>query len=129
MINIFDAVAEQYPVINSLAHRIWPHAFGKILSKDQIAYMLDWMYSIEAITEQIEKRGHHFILAKINDEYIGYTSYENNYNNSNDTKLHKIYVLPEFQRMGTGSILTKEVAKRAAEAGNKNLLLNVNRNN
>lgn len=129
MITLIDATEEHYPVINSLAHRTWPHTFGKILTKEQIAYMLGWMYSIPSIHEQVEKKGHHYILALKEKEFVGYTSFENNYNQSSDTKLHKIYVLPECQGTGAGKVLMDEVIRRTATAGNKNLLLNVNRDN
>lgn len=129
MITLIDATPEYYPVINSLAHRTWPHTFGKILTKDQIAYMLGWMYSIQSIQEQVEKKGHHYILVLKENEFVGYASYENNYNQTSDTKLHKIYVLPEVQGTGAGKVLMDEVIRRTAAAGNKNLLLNVNRDN
>jgi ribosomal protein S18 acetylase RimI-like enzyme len=38
-------------------------------------------------------------------------------------------VLPECQGTGAGKILMDEVIKRTADAGNKSLLLNVNRDN
>jgi ribosomal protein S18 acetylase RimI-like enzyme len=129
MISIVDADPTLYPVINSLAHRTWPYTFRDILSPDQIAYMLEWMYSIPSLKDQIEKKGHHFILVRKEAEFVGYASYELNYKNSGNTKLHKIYVLPEMQKTGAGQALMDEVVNRTAEAGNKNLLLNVNREN
>lgn len=129
MFSIINASEDFFPVINSLAHRTWPNTFGDILSKEQIAYMLEWMYSISSIKEQVEKKRHRFILVKKDDEFVGYASYEVNYNQSGNTKLHKIYVLPECQGTGAGKILMDEVIKRTAEAGNKSLLLNVNREN
>lgn len=129
MFSIFEATEEFYPVVQSLAHRTWPHTFDSILSKDQIAYMLEWMYSISSIKEQVEKKGHRFILLKRDEEFIGYASYEINYSSSGDTKLHKIYILPEYQGTGAGKILMDEVISRTAKAGNNHLLLNVNRDN
>jgi ribosomal protein S18 acetylase RimI-like enzyme len=129
MFKITDAKEEHYPVIQSLAQRTWPHTFGKILSKEQIAYMLEWMYSISSIKEQIEKKGHHYILVQKNEEFVGYASYELNYSGSHNSKLHKIYVLPECQGTGAGRILMDEVIKRTREGKNSNLLLNVNRDN
>lgn len=129
MLSIIDANPALYSVIHALAHRTWPHTFRDILSPAQIEYMLDWMYSIPSLKEQIEKKGHHFILVRNDEDFIGYASYELNYENSGNTKLHKIYVLPEMQKTGAGKALMDEVVRRSAEAGNKNLLLNVNRGN
>lgn len=128
MFKIIDAKEEHYPVIQSLAHKTWPHTFGKILTKEQIAYMLEWMYSIPSIGEQIAK-GHHYILLQNDDEFIGYASYEFNYCGSHNSKLHKIYVLPECQGTGAGKLLMDEVIVRTRNAKNFNLLLNVNRDN
>lgn len=129
MFSIITANEEHYSIIHSLAHRTWPHTFGKILTQEQIDYMLNWMYSISSLKEQVEKKGHTFILVKNETDFLGYASFELNYNNSQNTKLHKIYVLPECQGTGAGKLLMDEVIKRTARAGNKNLLLNVNREN
>jgi ribosomal protein S18 acetylase RimI-like enzyme len=112
-----------------LAHRTWPHTFKDILSPEQIAYMLEWMYSISAIKEQVEVKGHRYILVKSGDEYLGYAAYELNYNQTGSAKLHKIYVLPESQGTGAGKALMDEVINRFQKANNKSLLLNVNRDN
>ncbi|HEX3006793.1 MAG TPA: GNAT family N-acetyltransferase [Bacteroidales bacterium] len=129
MFTIIDATEELYPVIQSLAHKTWPNTFGAILSNEQIRYMLEWMYSITSIKEQVEKKNHHYILLKKGDEFTGYASYENNYENEGNTKLHKIYVLPDEQKTGAGKLLMDEVIRRTALAHNENLLLNVNREN
>jgi diamine N-acetyltransferase len=42
-------------------------------------FMLKMMYSMESLTEQIEKKGHYFLLAKDNHDYVGFASYELNY--------------------------------------------------
>lgn len=129
MLEIIDAQESHYPIIQSLAQQTWPHTFGKILSPDQIKYMLEWMYSISSIKDQVENKGHNYILVKTNNDFVGYASYELNYNKSTSTKLHKIYVLPQLQGTGAGKFLMTEVIKRTAAAKNRNLLLNVNRDN
>lgn len=91
--------------------------------------MLDWMYSIPSIKNQVEEKGHRFILVKKGEEYLGYASYEINYSALGSTKLHKIYVLPDSQGSGAGKALMDEVINRAKQANNKSLLLNVNRDN
>jgi diamine N-acetyltransferase len=129
MITIINANESSYPIIHSLAHRTWPHAFRNILSPEQIEFMLNWMYSIPSIKEQIEVKGHHFILVKKEETYLGYASYELDYKHTGSAKLHKIYVLPESQGTGAGKALMEEVIKRSKEAKSKSLLLNVNREN
>ncbi|MFO7445705.1 MAG: GNAT family N-acetyltransferase [Ignavibacteriaceae bacterium] len=129
MIEIHSAEEKDYDIINRLAHRIWPCTFGSILSKEQIDYMLEWMYSLPSIKEQVEKKGHHYILAKEDDNYIGYASFEFNYDNSDSTKVHKIYLLPETQGKGFGKQMMNYISEKALQNNNTSLLLNVNRDN
>jgi ribosomal protein S18 acetylase RimI-like enzyme len=129
MIKIGVAERKDYLTIQQIAHQTWYPTFEKILSKEQIAYMLEMMYSLRAIEEQIEHKGHIFLLAKEEENCVGYASYETNYQGTYKTKIHKIYVLPSAQGKGVGKILMDSIEKIAKEKGNKLLSLNVNRNN
>lgn len=129
MIKISVAEEKDYSTIQQIAHQTWYPTFEKILSKEQIAYMLEMMYSLKAIEEQIKQKEHIFLLAKDEQSYLGYASYETNYQESDKTKIHKIYVLPAAQGKGVGKILMDSIEKIAKEKGNKILALNVNRYN
>jgi diamine N-acetyltransferase len=126
--NIYKAVKTDLPSIQDIAEKTWPVAYGEILSPQQIRFMLDKMYSLPALENQIGK-GHKFLLAFIEDEKIGFTSYELNHHNSKSAKLHKLYVLPDMQGKNAGKALLIEVIKSAKKADQESLLLNVNRNN
>jgi ribosomal protein S18 acetylase RimI-like enzyme len=91
--------------------------------------MLEWMYSIPSLSRQILEKNHVFLLAKIQEEYLGYASYELNYKNSKGTKIHKIYILPAAQGKGVGKALMEKIIDIATQASNHILSLNVNRNN
>ena len=91
--------------------------------------MLDLMYSSTAMKEQVQQKQHVFILAKEQEEYIGYASYELSHARSSKTKIHKLYLLPEAQGKGVGKLLIQAIASRAQAQGNTALVLNVNRNN
>ncbi|WP_199563233.1 GNAT family N-acetyltransferase [Runella aurantiaca] len=129
MIELITASKVHLPEIKRIAYETWPATFGAILSEKQIAYMLDWMYSIPSLTSQIDEKGHVFILAQEGDEYLGYVSYELNYSGLPKTKIHKIYLLPASQGKGVGALLIDRVGEIATENQNKALLLNVNRYN
>ncbi len=126
--NIVKATKEHIPVIKSLSDTTWPHTFKELLSEDQIAYMMDMMYSCQSLEKQMDN-GHQYLLAEENGEYLGYVSYELNYNNSNITKLHKIYILPSSQKKGVGRFFIDILVKIATENNNTELSLNVNREN
>ena len=65
MIEIIDASETQHPIIRSIAFRTWPETFESILSPDQIMYMLDQMYDLKALLEQVMEKGHQFILEPV----------------------------------------------------------------
>lgn len=125
---VIEATKEEIHIIQSLAEVIWPHTFKAMLSTEQITYMMDMMYSTDSLIKQLNG-GCHFLLVKDGDEYIGYISYEHNYENTSWTKVHKIYLLPSIQGTGIGHKLIDIVADIAAQNNNTELSLNVNRDN
>ncbi|MDB5256772.1 MAG: family N-acetyltransferase [Chitinophagaceae bacterium] len=127
MITITTATAKEYPIIQAIARQTWPEAFGKILSPEQIEYMLTMMYSLSALTEQVQNKHHVFLLVKWEEEPVGYASYELNYQSSSKTKIHKLYLLPAAQGKRIGQLLIQEIGTRAKP--DYALVLNVNRYN
>ena len=127
MPKICPATPADYPIIERIARQTWPNTFGSILSVEQIQYMLSWMYSQQAIGEQVDQKGHVFLIASDDTgEAVGYASYEHR---DKLTKIHKLYLLPQTQGQGIGRLFIEEVSRRALEVGNTVLSLNVNRQN
>ena len=131
MITITEATEHGLPIIRDIAYQTWPSTFGEILSPSQISYMLDMMYSLDALKTQIKDKSHVFLLAQDteNKEYLGYISYEFDYGGQSRTKIHKIYLLPVSQGKGVGRLLIDKVAELGIDHKNANLTLNVNRYN
>lgn len=128
MITIFQATSKDIPIIQEIAHKTWPIAYGSILSKAQLDYMLDLMYSDESLLEQFKTKPL-FFLAYEDDVCLGFTSCENNYQNNKVTRLHKIYILPEAQGKGVGKALIEKVIAIAKENQSEVISLNVNKFN
>ncbi len=123
---------EDFHTIREIAEKTWPITFKDILSPNQITYMLNMMYSYNSLLEQTEKKGHKFILVSLlchQELSVGYCSFEHNYLESGRTKIHKLYVLPEYQGSGYGSLLIDAVANISYSAGDSKIVLNVNREN
>ena len=114
--------------IKTIAELTWPDTFKDILSNEQIRYMLDWMYSIEVLASQIDN-GHQFYVLTENEKDLGFVGIELNYPNQGKTKIHKIYVLPEFQGKGIGGKLIEKVVQYSKLNKINSLTLNVNRFN
>ena len=115
-------------IIQEIAYKTWPDAYGDILSQEKIDYMLGMMYSTEALGNQMDN-GHIFLIINEKAKDLGFISFENNYSNSSKTKIQKIYILPEAQGKGIGRLLINEAEKQSKTVGNTMLFLNVNRHN
>lgn len=123
---IREATRDDILITHQLAHEIWPHAYGKIISPLQLKYMLELIYSEASLQKQFDS-AHHFLIAEENNKPIAFADYNSL---KDDTyKLQKIYVLPAQQGKGIGKLLINHVIKKVKERGAAVLLLNVNRNN
>ncbi|MEO5942757.1 MAG: GNAT family N-acetyltransferase [Ferruginibacter sp.] len=116
--------------IQQLVYTTWPDAYGAILSKDQLDYMLELIYNDKALKNQIENLQHQFIIAYEEEEAVGFASYSpKDINNSSVFRLHKLYVLPSQQGKGTGKLLLNYIINEIKNADASILELNVNRHN
>ena len=122
------ATNSQLEIIQDLAKAIWPDAYGAILSQEQLEYMMEMMYSLDSLENQL-KNNIVFLLAKEENDFIGFASYELNFQNSNKTKIHKLYILPTIQGKGVGKNLILHIQEIARKNSNAALILNVNKYN
>lgn len=116
--------------IRELAFETWFTTYRSILSQEQMEFMFEWMYSENALREQLLEKRHTFFLACENEVALGYVSVEKQ--GSNLFHLHKIYVTPAAQGKGIGKILLEkafEYSKEQAEGEPCTVELNVNRYN
>lgn len=114
--------------VQKIAHLTWPDTFKEILSPEQIDYMLNWMYNLVTLSEQLEM-GHHFYILTDNGEDVGFIGIQPHYPTKTETKLHKIYILPSCQGKGAGLLLMKKAEEIALTSCTEQLILNVNRYN
>lgn len=129
MLLLADAAIQDFKTIREIAYKSWPSTYGSILSKEQIDYMLDLFYSEQALLENLNQKGHRFLLVNEGEVCLGFASYEHNYLNQKCTRLHKIYLLPEAQGKGAGKLLIEAVENLAKENQSVVVSLNVNKFN
>ncbi len=130
MPEIKKATEKDIKPIKELAHRIWPGAYGNLLSPEQLAYMLDLIYSETALLNQLQNLQHQFIIAWENKEAVGFASYSPKQTGKLDCyRLHKLYVLPDHQGKGTGKLLINYIIDEIKRSGAATLELNVKRDN
>lgn len=129
MLLLTEAAIEDFKTIREIAYKSWPNTYGSILSKEQIDYMLDLFYSEKTLLENLNEKGHHFLLVNEGKVCLGFASYEHNYLNQKCTRLHKIYLLPEAQGKRAGKVLIEAVENLAKENQSVVVSLNVNKFN
>lgn len=123
---------DELVIVHELAHQIWPVAYREMISSEQMAYMLEWMYSLPSLHHQISSGHHFFIITDENHHPAGYASFSLSDNHSDITPiyyLHKLYVLPHLHKIGFGKMLLEHIVALIAEHTDGMLMLNVNRNN
>jgi ribosomal protein S18 acetylase RimI-like enzyme len=129
MIKFIDAAITDVPTIQDIAEKTWWPTYSKILSKEQIRYMLDTIYKTETIIESILNGSQHYILLNANSVSQGFASYSRRKEDPTVYKLNKLYVLPENHGLGYGRLLIDEVKRRLIDENIRTLDLNVNRYN
>lgn len=128
MITMRTANKEDIQLIMALAEKIWRAAYRPILSKEQIDYMMEMIYSESSLNNQMEELQHQFLLVYEEKEPVGFAAYAAT-PEPGIYKLHKIYVSSELQGKGIGRLIIDEVVKRTKSIGATILELNVNRHN
>jgi GNAT superfamily N-acetyltransferase len=126
-LTIRPALSEDLPAIHQLAEDIWWPTYIDILKSDQIRFMLDNMYSIDALKEQ-QAAGTEFLLAERDTKNVAFAGYSYK-EEDNKLSIHKLYVHPSEQGKGTGKSVIHYIEQIAEDLGMNTLELNVNRHN
>ena len=125
-VSLRNASAEDTGLIRELSLRVWPQTYDAILSREQIRYMLNLMYSEAALHRQM-RDGQRFYLICSADTPVGFASYSAP--EPQLFKLHKFYLLPQQQGRGSGRAAMQQLINQIKNEGAAFLQLNVNRNN
>ncbi|MCQ4034331.1 GNAT family N-acetyltransferase [Kaistella montana] len=128
MISFKKAIKADIPQIRELANQSWNAAYKKILSQEQIDYMLQQMYSHEEISKQLENPNYQYYLILKDNIAAGFIGFEFHYE-KNTTKLHRIYLLEDFKGLGLGKAAINFLKEKTSETSNNRIILNVNKNN
>jgi diamine N-acetyltransferase len=115
------------PIIKNIAYKVWPIAYGEILSQEQLHYMLNEFYSIEALMHDLRNTSKPYYIAYSNTNepiaFLGLIVHKNY------CKVNRIYVLPNQQGAGLGKQLMHLAYTIAKQNDCKHITLNVNKYN
>lgn len=129
MIKFIDAGIADIPAIQDIAEKTWWPTYSKIVTKEQIRYMLDTIYKTEKISETMVDGSQRYILLNVDSVTEGFAAFGPRKEDPSVFKLHKIYILPENHGKGYGRLLIEEVKRRSKNEKIGILDLNVNRYN
>ena len=127
MFEIKNAGVDDIPLIRELTFRVWPQTYASILSQEQIDYMLEMMYSVNSLKEQMTEQECKFIIVYDDGNPVGFASYSEE--DFTKWKLNKIYVLQNQQGKGTGRFVIDYIIDDIKKQNATSLFLQVNRYN
>lgn len=110
------------------AHIVWRAHYPGIISLAQIEYMLGRMYAPEVIAAEMQDQGVAYFLAERDGALVAFAACGPSVSEG-EFKLHKLYVLPAYQRLGYGRGLIRAVITHARERSGESLILCVNKGN
>jgi len=125
---IKSAGVEHLPAIRDLAAVIWRACYPGIISQEQISYMLERMYALETLRDEMETQSIRFERMLCGDALVGFAAY-GPVAEPKSWKLHKLYLLPQQHGKGLGSQLLRHCETQAHALGAQRMLLNVNKRN
>ena len=126
MIEILKATLNDLQSIHDMAQVVFRHTYREILSPEQMEYMMEMMYSLPNLHQQIEEGHHYYIAYDIpasscvgeassdggKNTPCGYVSVQHQGKDDDGVEvfhLHKIYVMPQAQGRGVGVRLFQTV--------------------
>ncbi len=122
-INIKKIAENELNLIQEMAKIVFPITYKNIISEAQIIYMLDLMYNIQKLTEQIQQ-SHDFYIFEKEGQNVGFASIRPG---KEVSKLEKLYVMPSFQGQKIGEYFLNFVTELLDQ--NHEIILNVNKEN
>ncbi len=126
MHSIRYASPQDIPLIRELTFKVWPQTYSAIISKEQVDFMLEMMYSESSLEQQMND-GSRFIIVYDDETAVGFASFQHTGNGI--YKLHKSYILASQQGKGTGRYAIEYIINEIKPEGGTALQLQVNRNN
>lgn len=126
ILTIRHANENDVPLIRNLAVQIWPLTYEKILTPQQIRYMMNLLYSEQALRKQI-MGNYQYIIVYNSGIPIGFASYREE--EKSVFKLHRLYVKQKQQGRGCGRFVIDQIISDIKPRGASILKLNVNRYN
>jgi len=122
------AAERDLAAVAELARVIWRKHYPGIITLEQIEYMLELGYSLDALRRFITEEGAGLELAYVGENLAGFAAYYRP-GPPDELKLDKLYVHQDFQGRGVGRSLIASTEAAAMAQRRTTLILNVNKQN
>lgn len=116
----------QIEEVARLAADIWHEYYITLITREQIAYMVDKYQSVPAIEEQIGREGYAYYLMQAGETAVGYMAVKPD---SDTLFLSKFYVAKEHRGQGYASQADAFLDELCEASGVNRIWLTVNRDN
>ena len=116
------ATITDIPPIRDLAHTIWWAHYPGIITPEQIEYMLDQMYSPDALERQMTEQGIGFWVVLKNDAPVGFAAVGDQ--GDGLYFLHKYYLDASQQGKGMGATVFQELVAQYPDLCEMRLTVN-----
>ena len=124
-----DALTEaDFGTLALLGQTIWLAHYTKIISVEQINYMLAGRYTPQELRKYLASDDRWLDLLSVGSRHVGYCSYARTAT-AGGMKLEQLYLLQRFQGRGLGGFMLRHVEDRTRGFGLKVLSLQVNKHN
>ena len=117
-----------FAMVAWLGETIWHAHYRKIISVEQINYMLAGRYTPQELRKYLNSDDRWLDLLSLGGSPVGYCSYART-STPGEMKLEQLYLLQEFQGRGLGGFMLRHVEARTCSRGLNVLILQVNKRN
>lgn len=120
-LSIIEANVSHIAAIATIGKQSFYKAFAHLFNnKEELLEYLEFTYSHSKLSRSIKKGNNVYFLALLDGQPVGFAKVKINSLNENietvaQMEMQKIYVLPDHQDNGVGTVLLKEVKKMAKE--------------
>lgn len=112
----------------ALARHVWQQTYREIIGQQQIDYMLEQRYRVTLVRDELALSTVWWDQLKVDDQLAAFISCQLT-RTPGEMKIDKLYVDPQYQRLGIGRRLIDHAAARARARGCATLILAVNKGN
>lgn len=117
---------EEIAALADLAFGIWHEYFIRIISREQIDYMIDKFQSVPAMTDQIQHQGYEYYFIHVDGAHVGYIGVKQE---ERKLFLSKFYMAKEHRGQGYASRVIEFLTALCKDRGLSAIWLTVNRHN